>query len=389
MRRSSAARWTTSARPPARAHVPLLRKDFILDELQILEARAAGASAVLLIVRALPPARLAALLAQATASRPRRAGRGPYAAGAGPRARRGRADPRREQPRPRHLPHRHGRGLGAPRVRARRRSSRSRRAAWPAPSDVEAAAAAGADAVLIGTALSAGGRSRRAARAPEPDHPPWPLRAGTRGQDLRAHAPERRGGRRRAPGRPTWASFLLVGHGVSPSRVRPPSPRGRRAASRSSASSATNRSRRSCGSAAAAGLAGAQLHGAYRREDAGAAPGRRPARLARGADRGARPISTRLAEAARDADAVLVEPRVPHAAGGAGVSLDLAVAREARARLAGRDDGAGRRAPPGHRRRRRGPRSTRGRGCKFRGGAPAGHQGPRQNRALSGGGVWP
>jgi indole-3-glycerol phosphate synthase len=40
----------------------VLRKDFILDELQIVEARAAGAAAVLLIVRALPQGRLAALL---------------------------------------------------------------------------------------------------------------------------------------------------------------------------------------------------------------------------------------------------------------------------------------------------------------------------------------
>ena len=48
--------------------VPVLRKDFILDELQLLEARAAGASGVLLIARALPPDRLGALARTARAN---------------------------------------------------------------------------------------------------------------------------------------------------------------------------------------------------------------------------------------------------------------------------------------------------------------------------------
>ncbi len=46
----------------ARVRVPVLRKDLILDELQIVEARAAGAAAVLLIVRVLERRRLESLI---------------------------------------------------------------------------------------------------------------------------------------------------------------------------------------------------------------------------------------------------------------------------------------------------------------------------------------
>jgi indole-3-glycerol phosphate synthase len=45
--------------------LPVLRKDFILDELQLLEARAAGAAAVLVIARILLPARLRDLAREA------------------------------------------------------------------------------------------------------------------------------------------------------------------------------------------------------------------------------------------------------------------------------------------------------------------------------------
>jgi len=47
--------------------LPILRKDFIVDELQLFESRASGADAILLIVRVLEDARLRDLLAAARA----------------------------------------------------------------------------------------------------------------------------------------------------------------------------------------------------------------------------------------------------------------------------------------------------------------------------------
>jgi phosphoribosylanthranilate isomerase len=81
----------------------------------------------------------------------------------------------------------------------------------------------------------------------------------------------------------------------------------------------------------AAGLAGAQLHGTDPPAAALAGAGTlwRVRRLATAADADA------LA-GVPGADAVLVEPQVPGRAGGAGVALDLGLARRARAQLAGR-----------------------------------------------------
>jgi phosphoribosylanthranilate isomerase len=83
-----------------------------------------------------------------------------------------------------------------------------------------------------------------------------------------------------------------------------------------------------------AGLRGAQLHGPYSgptaaRLRAAGLQVWRVVRIAVPSDLDS------LGEATSESDAVLVEPRVPGAGGGAGVPLDLAIAREARGRLAG------------------------------------------------------
>ncbi|HUO57873.1 MAG TPA: indole-3-glycerol phosphate synthase TrpC [bacterium] len=48
------------------SNLPVLRKDFIIDELQVYEAREAGADAILLIAAMMPPAKLKELLAVTT-----------------------------------------------------------------------------------------------------------------------------------------------------------------------------------------------------------------------------------------------------------------------------------------------------------------------------------
>jgi phosphoribosylanthranilate isomerase len=83
-----------------------------------------------------------------------------------------------------------------------------------------------------------------------------------------------------------------------------------------------------------AGLSGAQLHGSYplsvaTRLRAAGLRVWRVVRIAVPSDLDG------LRDAIPESDAVLVEPRVSHSRGGAGVPLDLAVAREARNQLAG------------------------------------------------------
>ena len=132
-------------------------------------------------------------------------------------------------------------------------------------------------------------------------------------------------------------------------------------------------------------LSGAQLHGAYSRAVASRLRGAglqvwRVVRIAAPQDLDS------LGDSTADSDAVLVEPRVAFALGGAGVPLDLAIAYEARRRLAGHPmvlaGGLTADTVGGV-----GPRWSRHRRRKFRRRTPAGYQGSRQNRAIRGGGV--
>ena len=63
----SMAHLESSARALVPHHVPAMRKDFLVDPYQVVEARAAGAGGVLVILRMLPRATLEALIEQALA----------------------------------------------------------------------------------------------------------------------------------------------------------------------------------------------------------------------------------------------------------------------------------------------------------------------------------
>jgi phosphoribosylanthranilate isomerase len=86
--------------------------------------------------------------------------------------------------------------------------------------------------------------------------------------------------------------------------------------------------------AAASGIRGAQLHGLYSPGDAARlrAEGLEVWRVVRIANTSDLDV---LESAGTGADAVLVEPLVPHVRGGAGIPLDLELARQARHRLVG------------------------------------------------------
>ena len=88
------------ARIRASVAIPLLRKDFMIDEYQVVEARLAGADAVLLIAEILDDRQLAAPARADRGAGHGRPGRVPRRGQSAPRPRRRRRPRRRQQPRP-------------------------------------------------------------------------------------------------------------------------------------------------------------------------------------------------------------------------------------------------------------------------------------------------